>query len=69
MLKELQEVRECTFQPMTHSAPPRTTNFVVIKGLERHLELQNIAKNMKKDQQELEKKIFLTHVREHMSET
>lgn len=63
MQKEMQELEECTFKPDVHPVPPKEKEPVVIKGLGRHLELQDLAKQMKKDQEEWERKVFFTHVR------
>ncbi|KAG0566104.1 hypothetical protein KC19_7G039000 [Ceratodon purpureus] len=60
--KEMQEFKECTFKPDVHPLPPKEKERVVIKGLGRHLELQDLAKQMKKDQEEWERKVFFTHV-------
>lgn len=59
---EMQEVKECTFKPDVHPVPPKEKEPVVIKGLGRHLELQDLAKQMKKEQEEWERKVFLTRV-------
>nr|PNR47920.1 hypothetical protein PHYPA_012393 [Physcomitrium patens] len=61
---EMQEVKECTFKPDVHPVPPKEKEPVVIKGLGRHLELQDLAKQMKKEQEEWERKVFLTRVNE-----
>jgi len=63
MQKEMRELEECTFKPSVHPVPPKEKDPVVIKGLGRHLELQDLAKQMRKDQEEWERKIFFTHVR------
>ena len=60
--REMQEFKECTFKPAVHPIPPKEKEPVVIKGLGRHLELQDLAKQMKKDQEEWERKVFFTHV-------
>lgn len=62
MQKEMRELEECTFKPNVHPVPPKEKDPVVIKGLGRHLELQDLAKQMRKDQEEWERKIFFTHV-------
>lgn len=62
MQKEMQELEECTFKPDVHPVPPKEKEPVVIKGLGRHLELQDLAKQMRKDQEEWERKVFFTHV-------
>jgi hypothetical protein len=61
--KEMKEFKECTFKPDVHPPPPKAKEPVVIKGLRRHLELQDLAKQMKKEQEEWERKVFFTHVR------
>lgn len=58
----MQEFKECTFKPAVHPVPPKEKEPVVIKGLGRHLELQDLAKQMRKDQEEWERKVFFTHV-------
>jgi hypothetical protein len=62
MQKEMQEFKECTFKPDVHPVPFKGKEPVVIKGLGRHLELQDLAKQMRKDQEEWERKVFFTHV-------
>ncbi|KAJ7514689.1 hypothetical protein O6H91_23G055500 [Diphasiastrum complanatum] len=61
-MRELQEMKECTFKPSLNSIPPKETSPILIKGLERHLQLQEIAKQMRKDKEDLEKKVFFSHV-------
>lgn len=63
MQKEMQEFKECTFKPAVHPVPPKEKEPVVIKGLGRHLELQDLAKQMKKDHEDWERKVFFSHVR------
>lgn len=63
--KELEELAECTFKPVINPWPPKEPDVDgghQIKGVQRHLELQRLAKQMKIDQAEWEKKIFFSHV-------
>jgi len=60
--RELEEFKECTFKPIVHEVPPKPMEAIVIKGLGRHLELQELAKQMKKDHEEWERKVFFSHV-------
>ncbi|KAI5064890.1 hypothetical protein GOP47_0019585 [Adiantum capillus-veneris] len=61
-LRELEALKECTFKPSVNPSPPlKETAPVTIKGLERHLELQCIAKQMRREQEELERKVFFSH--------
>ncbi|CAM6129060.1 unnamed protein product [Calypogeia fissa] len=62
VIRELQEFKECTFKPRVNKLPPKDKEPVVVKGLGRHLELQDLAKQMKRDQEEWERKIFFQHV-------
>ncbi|OAE19668.1 hypothetical protein AXG93_1847s1290 [Marchantia polymorpha subsp. ruderalis] len=62
VIRELQEFKECTFKPQVNRAPPKDQEPVMVKGLGRFLELQDLAKQMKKDQEEWERKIFYQHV-------
>lgn len=62
MQREMQELEECTFKPDVHPVPPKEKEPVVIKGLGRHLELQDLAKQMRKEQEEWEREVFFTHV-------
>ncbi|KAG0561388.1 hypothetical protein KC19_9G061100 [Ceratodon purpureus] len=60
--KELEELAECTFKPVINPWPPKEPDGgLQIKGVQRHLELQRLAKQMKIDQAEWEKKIFFSH--------
>ena len=64
-LKELKEMKECTFKPSVNPTRSKETTLTApaaIKGLERHLELQTNAKQMKRNQEELERKVFFSHV-------
>jgi hypothetical protein len=61
--RELEEFKECTFKPIVHVVPPKPMEPIVIKGLGRHLELQDLAKQMKKDHEEWERKVFFSHVK------
>ncbi|CAM6043603.1 unnamed protein product, partial [Sphagnum compactum] len=61
--RELEEFKECTFKPIVHVVPPKPMEPIVIKGLGRHLELQDLAKQMKKDHEEWEHKVFFSHVK------
>ena len=64
-LKELREMKECTFKPSVNPTRLKETTLTApaaIKGLERHLELQSSAKQMKRNQEELERKLFFSHV-------
>ncbi|EFJ06844.1 hypothetical protein SELMODRAFT_430332 [Selaginella moellendorffii] len=60
--RELAEIKECTFKPSVNRPRPRVEPPKIIKGLERYFELQQIAKQMRKDQENLEKKVFFSHV-------
>lgn len=61
-LRELEALKECTFKPHVNRSPPmKETAPAKIKGLERHLELQCSAKQMKREQEELERKVFFSH--------
>lgn len=64
ILKEIKELAECTFRPMITPLPSKDVDPSNhhIKGVQRHLELQRLAKQMKSDQIEWEKKIFFSHV-------
>jgi hypothetical protein len=62
LVKELKELSECTFKPLTSSLPPKEVGCVHIKGLGRHIELQELAKLRRKEQEEWEKKVFFAHV-------
>ena len=60
-------MEECTFKPAVNPNRLRETTGsapAAIKGLERHLELQTSAKQMKRNQEELERKVFFSHVGE-----
>jgi hypothetical protein len=61
--RELEEFKECTFKPIVHVVPPKPMEPIVIKGLGRHLELQDLAKQMKKDHEEWERKVFFSRVK------
>ncbi|KAH7302548.1 hypothetical protein KP509_23G077000 [Ceratopteris richardii] len=62
ILRELEALKECTFKPAVNPVPPaKETAPAAIKGLERHLELQCIAKQMRREQEELERKVFFSH--------
>ncbi|MCO5575407.1 hypothetical protein L7F22_029208 [Adiantum nelumboides] len=61
-LRELEALKECTFKPCVNPSPPmKEIAPVTIKGLERHLELQCNAKQMRREQEELERKVFFSH--------
>ncbi|EFJ04629.1 hypothetical protein SELMODRAFT_432232 [Selaginella moellendorffii] len=60
--RELAEIKECTFKPSVNRPRPRMEPPKIIKGLDRYFELQQIAKQMRKDQENLEKKVFFSHV-------
>jgi hypothetical protein len=68
VIKELEEMEECTFKPSVHTKCPRETEHIEIKGLGRHLKLQDMAKQMKRVQQEWEKKVFFTDVNSHITQ-
>jgi len=64
IMRELEELAECTFKPAINPWPPKVVDPSghQIKGVQRHLELQRLAKQMKIDQAEWEKKVFFAHV-------
>lgn len=62
-MKEVEELAECTFKPQINPWPSKEAESgVQIKGVQRHLELQRLAKQIKFDRAEWEKKIFFSQV-------
>lgn len=67
--REIEELQECTFQPMLHQnhsflhdqTAISANEPIIIKGLNRHLELKQLADKLKKEEQEREFNAF--HVR------
>lgn len=64
VMKEIEELQECTFTPTINPWPPKEVGSSgdQIKGVQRHLELQRLAKQMKIEQEKWEKKVFFAHV-------
>jgi hypothetical protein len=65
ILKEIQELKECTFQPKINPPPPgagsgnsQGQRAVVIKGLGRHLELRNLLKRQKEMERKRSEEAF-----------
>ena len=62
MVRELEELQECTFQPNLYSHPSpitlRATSPVVIRGLARHLELKTLATKLKDEAKQREFEAF-----------
>ena len=58
--KELDELKECTFTPQVipYHPPNQERNPVVIKGLDRHLELQIMTLRKKEEAEEREREVF-----------
>mmetsp|Transcript_7079 Transcript_7079/g.19990 ORF Transcript_7079/g.19990 Transcript_7079/m.19990 type:complete len:160 (-) Transcript_7079:34-513(-) len=60
--RESQELRHCTFTPeVNRGVPPAKTGPVVVRGLGRHLEMQELARRRKEDQAKREAQTFLTN--------
>ncbi len=47
ILKEIEELKECTFQPKIHHQLKTESKPVVVRGLGRHLELRNLLQRQK----------------------
>ena len=56
--KELEELKDCTFQPNVQQYIPTKEEPVVVKGLSRHLELQNLSSKLKEDALKREGEVF-----------
>ena len=56
--KELEELKDCTFQPNVQHYIPTKEEPVVVKGLSRHLELQNLKSKLKEDAMKREGEVF-----------
>ncbi|XP_073388442.1 uncharacterized protein [Physcomitrium patens] len=69
IMKEVEELAECTFKPQINPWPSKEAESgVQIKGVQRHLELQRLAKQIKFDRAEWEKKIFFSQVSQQNNE-
>ncbi|KAJ4453710.1 hypothetical protein PAPYR_11747 [Paratrimastix pyriformis] len=54
------QLQNCTFAPeITHRTPKQPTGPILVRGLGRHLELQDAARRRQAEQREREAKIFL----------
>lgn len=62
-LAQYEAMRECTFAPDINKdgAPTHDQGPVLVPGLDRYMELQDMARKQKAQQEELEAKIFLKH--------
>lgn len=64
MIKEINELKECTFQPKINDYPPsqhgphHRTKPVIVKGLGRHLELRNLLNKQKELELKRKKEAF-----------
>ena len=59
LVREVEELRECTFQPQIPSYNPDDNNHpVVIRGLGRHLELKQLSSRQKAEAAQREKEVF-----------
>lgn len=56
--QEMKELEECTFQPKVHTKPPASAEPVVVRGIGRHLELQNMSIKQKEDLLRRQKEAF-----------
>ena len=57
--KQYEEIKDCTFKPNINSGVPKTSNeIVVVRGLGRYMELQELASKKTKDQLEREAQVF-----------
>ncbi|KAK9851532.1 hypothetical protein WJX84_008453 [Apatococcus fuscideae] len=57
-LREYEELLDCTFTPSIAPAAPPPKGPIVIPGLDRHLELQDLAKRQAQDLQQRQAKAF-----------
>jgi hypothetical protein len=58
--REIEELRECTFQPNVKEYNPiNKTEPVIIRGLSRHLELKNLHAKQKEETLKREKEVFM----------
>lgn len=56
--QEMKELEECTFHPKVHAKPPPSSEPVVVRGIGRHLELQNMSLKQKEDLLRRQKEAF-----------
>jgi hypothetical protein len=56
--REIEELRECTFQPNVKEYNPLNTEPVIIRGLSRHLELKHLHAKQKEENLKREKEVF-----------
>jgi hypothetical protein len=63
--QEYQELRDCTFQPerVSTASVPKAKGPVVVRGLGRYLELQELARRQQEDKRMLEEKLFKANPR------
>ncbi|GMH44293.1 hypothetical protein BSKO_12227 [Bryopsis sp. KO-2023] len=59
--REKMEFKECTFTPDVIKDSPKQDAPVLVQGLGRHIELQQLAARLKEDQNQREAKAFLTN--------
>ena len=57
--REIEELSECTFQPMIpYYNPPPSDEPVVVRGISRHLELQNLKARQAEEKRIRESQVF-----------
>lgn len=61
--KEYEQMKECTFQPKIVHKPKLPSGPVPVCGLERHLELSNMARQKQEEQRKREEQVFNMHPR------
>jgi hypothetical protein len=65
--KEVEEIAECTFAPDVLSGPALPAGPVIVKGMGRHLELRELARQQQQEQEEREKRAFKLQVEDARS--
>ncbi|GAQ83719.1 hypothetical protein KFL_001590070 [Klebsormidium nitens] len=67
-LQREQELQDCTFRPAINGTPPEQLDQpVIVPGLGRYLELQEMSKRLKKEQEERERRAFLLEIPSNLS--
>jgi len=65
--QEFNELQECTFAPsVNENIPKQPTGPVVVRGLGRYLELQELAKQQQTDLETRQKKAFMTELTDEL---